>query len=660
MTENLNKTIADVWAHDYVVPLYQRNYAWGEDEIGQLLQDIYDYTPINNGLSAAYNNYYLGSLVVMRRRDDTLEVIDGQQRLTTLHLLCRYLNILKSPKLTFDSRPQVERFLDELFGGESWENFYARYSDTDNNKLVNLVAALHHIAHYRIKTSEEGDTTSLTEMSDSDKASFAKYLADNVVLVITPLPEDTDVAAYFEIMNNRGEQLKPHEVVKSLMMRKLSSAQRNMFANIWDACSQMNVPIQKSLGALRSAGLFGLEYNALDLTKVRVEDQGGELNENDKSKHEKGLSISEILTKKDNSINHNNNINDTDEFGNYNAIVNFPNFLMLAFRIYEAKVEGSETTPLNADLMKFEQPDFIKNPMDFMEDLLKLRVLFDRYVIKIQGDEDGEDDYSGSAQDGSVDLKWQLIQPYRYYDQKRNTSSLRWKNTFSGIEVNDDAVDDNKGQNRVVKQQSMLRVTFRQKNKDWLYRLLSFLMAQSGSGIEVTANDVVTMLDRYIAGYAENLFDKWQQENADIFNAGVNTPHFLLNYIDYLYWLAWIDKNTVMGEVLMVEDFTFKYLNTVEHHYPQDSQSLPKIDNVDSIGNLCLMSRRKNASLNNRDPLEKANRVDNKCLQPKRRVMYEITKFEASQARSWNVDCINAHANNVLKLISEAKNLLAL
>lgn len=205
----------------------------------------------------------------------------------------------------------------------------------------------------------------------------------------------------------------------------------------------------------------------------------------------------------------------------------------------------------------------------------------------------------------------------------------------------------------------MLRVTFRQKNKDWLYRLLLFLMEQSGDRIEVTAKEVICMLDRYISDYAEKMFDKWNQEDADIFNAGLNTPHFLLNYIDYLYWLAWKQKNSIVGEVLMIEDFTFKYLNTVEHHYPKDSKSLPKINNVDSIGNLCMMSRRKNASLNNRDPLEKANRVDNKGLQPKRRIMYETTKYEATQARNWNSDCINTHADNVRRLISEAHNILA-
>lgn len=43
--EQLNRTIEEVWRERYVVPLYQRNFAWTEDQIGQLLQDLYDHSP---------------------------------------------------------------------------------------------------------------------------------------------------------------------------------------------------------------------------------------------------------------------------------------------------------------------------------------------------------------------------------------------------------------------------------------------------------------------------------------------------------------------------------------------------------------------------------------------------------------------------------------
>jgi uncharacterized protein with ParB-like and HNH nuclease domain len=60
---NLNKSVKEVLQNDYVVPLYQRNYAWGDEEIFQLLQDIYE-----NFISNSKGNYFVGSLVVLKRK----------------------------------------------------------------------------------------------------------------------------------------------------------------------------------------------------------------------------------------------------------------------------------------------------------------------------------------------------------------------------------------------------------------------------------------------------------------------------------------------------------------------------------------------------------------------------------------------------------------
>ena len=92
--EKLNKTISQLWNDDYVVPLYQRNFAWQEPQIQQLIQDIYDHCHDND------THYYIGSLVVIQRADGIYEVIDGQQRLTTLHLLCKKLGSLDIPHLS--------------------------------------------------------------------------------------------------------------------------------------------------------------------------------------------------------------------------------------------------------------------------------------------------------------------------------------------------------------------------------------------------------------------------------------------------------------------------------------------------------------------------------------------------------------------------------
>ena len=88
-----DSTIFDTTDH-YVIPRYQRAYAWEDKEITQLIDDI-------NGIDSS-ENYYIGSLVVARVKDkmETYEVVDGQQRLTTLYLLLQYLVSVRHLHLT--------------------------------------------------------------------------------------------------------------------------------------------------------------------------------------------------------------------------------------------------------------------------------------------------------------------------------------------------------------------------------------------------------------------------------------------------------------------------------------------------------------------------------------------------------------------------------
>ena len=80
---------------DYVIPMYQRNYAWGKPEIQTLINDVIDACQKNSE-----TQYYIGTLVVFKRQDGRLEVIDGQQRFTTLTLLSIYLKNLAHDPIT--------------------------------------------------------------------------------------------------------------------------------------------------------------------------------------------------------------------------------------------------------------------------------------------------------------------------------------------------------------------------------------------------------------------------------------------------------------------------------------------------------------------------------------------------------------------------------
>lgn len=636
--KTLNRTISQVWNERYVIPLYQRNFAWTEDQIGQLLQDLYDHAPKSENDKYLCDNYYLGSLVLMKRRDGKWEVIDGQQRLTALHLICRYLEILKSPRLTFDSRPTVERFLDNLFSIKSWSEVVKENIRNDDSKIVRLKDALSIIETYKIRVDEKGNTSTLGSMSGTEKKLLADYISSKVILVCTPLPEDTDVASYFEIMNNRGEQLQPHEIIKSVLMRRLNYDNRKAFAEIWDACSQMNIPVQRTLSRIRTK-VFGDNFDTFT-TETIFDSYNSDENASE------SYTIDEILSG-DLGKNEPRNQENSDTDNEYRAIIDFPNFLMHVFRIYARKEGITPLPPLNSDDMPMQQPVYISNSLDFIKFLLKIRVLFDKYVIKIQG-----------LDDESEDLKWIMQRPYKDSD-----NNLRFRNTFSKEEPTDSDEVIESDNSRIIKQQSMLQVTFHnRKYKDWLNALLFWLDENTIESINVTGREMTRFLDKWIHSYYLELLkscneaEKKNEKKNNLFSSGVDTPHFLLNYIDYLYWLVWITSQKKESDIRYInklQDFQFKYYNSVEHHLPQSYELIDNVD-IDMIGNLCLISRRKNSSLNDKAPTEKAKLE--KGLQPKRRIMYEITKDNSH----WGGKEIEEHQQDIIKLLEQSRNILIL
>lgn len=101
------KLVADIKGAFYV-PSYQRGYRWGEDEVNRLLDDVFQ-----NG----QKNYCLQPVVV-RKKDDTFELVDGQQRLTTIYLIYKYMSDINPMffhkptfNLVYETREQSANFL---------------------------------------------------------------------------------------------------------------------------------------------------------------------------------------------------------------------------------------------------------------------------------------------------------------------------------------------------------------------------------------------------------------------------------------------------------------------------------------------------------------------------------------------------------------------
>lgn len=103
------KSIADLKNNNFNISHYQRGYRWEEDEVLALLQDIWDFAQIKNR-----SDFYCLQPVVVKKRKEGYNVIDGQQRLTTIFLILKFLRCEDYFKITYQSRPRSADFLKNI------------------------------------------------------------------------------------------------------------------------------------------------------------------------------------------------------------------------------------------------------------------------------------------------------------------------------------------------------------------------------------------------------------------------------------------------------------------------------------------------------------------------------------------------------------------
>jgi uncharacterized protein with ParB-like and HNH nuclease domain len=132
------KTINELQEYNFFIPSYQRGYRWSEKEVLELLNDISDFTPRLVSEDTEEKTWYCLQPVVIKEKSDNLfEVIDGQQRLTTIYLILYYLNQGfvearrdKLFQLDYETRLDSKEFLENLDSDKQNEKnidfFYVR------------------------------------------------------------------------------------------------------------------------------------------------------------------------------------------------------------------------------------------------------------------------------------------------------------------------------------------------------------------------------------------------------------------------------------------------------------------------------------------------------------------------------------------------------
>lgn len=597
---------------EYLIPMYQRNYAWEESHLSQLIQDIWDYHLFEK-------NYYIGTLVVHDRKDGTFETVDGQQRLTTLNIiLCALRNEVDTGEvdLTWYNRVNISY----EFRERSTRTLMALYKHTSDEDLDDVAIK---DMYYNVRRTIE------SIVPKDELKGFLEYFLNRVIVTRVILPVDTDLNHYFEIMNSRGEQLEKHEILKALIMR---SSSMNLYKSwligqIWDACADMDRYVPLNFTTELRNMIFGQQWN--DFNWDNLDDLVGQTRGIQKEASNEQFSIENVLGQSFSGI-----ANEEEKEGDrFESVLKFPGFLLQVLRVITKEDVALDDKRLLSTFDQYLKKDGFAD--EFILKMLELRFLYDRFVIRR--------DYKDDTVNGKMNL----------LTLTKQKESFSYNNTFGDTDEN----------HRVIMIESMFHVSLPSQNyKHWLCAVLNYVNEhKDGKGLadyledlaktymfgrflsNVDSNDgfyykAIFKPDEIVVGKPQNIVFPTFEEHIDF---------FIFNYIDYGIWHG--DKDAY-------SDFEFTSRSSVEHFYPQHPLSGPEMggEYLHDIGNLCLISNSKNSELSNYSPFAKTEHYYKAGYDSlKQKIMMEVVKNNknADNQNKWWTDEIVEHHGYIENIV---------
>ena len=227
----------------YRIPQYQRPYKWVNEQVEQLWDDIFE------AYESSIDNYFLGSIITARASDETgyIDVVDGQQRLTTLMILFCVLR---------DNFPDINK--------EDNQNLLTidivaiKNAITLNDKFdrLRLFTHLNHQSEFSTTILEEGATkeiesffkyqlkndqepiykfrntatifkNKLSALKEKERGNFVNYLFNKVQLIRIDCSNRDFAIKLFQVLNDRGMDLTAADLIKSYLIGELNFQLKN-------------------------------------------------------------------------------------------------------------------------------------------------------------------------------------------------------------------------------------------------------------------------------------------------------------------------------------------------------------------------------------------------------------------------------------------------
>lgn len=253
--KNIRLLLADKKA-DFLIPDYQRPYAWSEEECQTLWEDIFDFA-IPEGDATKFNSeeeYYLGPIVTFKNNNNKLEVIDGQQRLTTLMLLLRAFHISFG-----EMRDENSKKIKELIESCIWktDEFGNANKDllkidsevaTDNDKDEFLSILNTGMAPSSMKSKYAENYRYFQKKIDEFLHSYPGYFSylparilNNCILLPIEADNQNTALRIFSTLNDRGLPLSDADIFKAQFYKYYSDkGQKELFIKTWKELEELS------------------------------------------------------------------------------------------------------------------------------------------------------------------------------------------------------------------------------------------------------------------------------------------------------------------------------------------------------------------------------------------------------------------------------------
>ena len=593
------------------IPIYQRLFTWGDEQITVLIEDLWLHFLKNKG------EYHIGVMTVVDNAQlGRMDLVDGQQRMTVLVLLGiilrryypswdRFLTGNSNNKrLDFCARPDDSYYVSRILGyGRNDLDYHLDLEESDgyvNEKMRRGMCVIRN--HFNAITSEDG-------LPIITRFLFAKYIYENTCFFIQKLPADYTpklLNKHFESMNSTGRNLENHEILKVRLLETIETTEdREFLTFIWNTASNFNetvFPAYEDKGKDYENKLR-LIIGDKNLKEIFQQVSQGQTDITDKT-------IKDIL---DDSTKISPSGDKTSKDSNYKPFLTFTDFLLhVLFIMLNDDIRN------NIIIQEFFNPNNLltiareyigKNKevsaKAFIENVGKYRIIFDYYILRIDGN-------------GAYNL-------------------------LSSAEAEHDKLEQ---------YQAML---FSSTSRYTYYQWIPFILKTVKDNGTLPSNDEI-LGKLKIQDSENNKLEEFTKNSS--FGSFKN---YYFRRLDYYIWERVISPENVDKDVdkdlkTIIIDYKFHQYNSIEHLHPrsQRNQDIWDKDKINSFGNLALISESFNSSQGDdpmalkfariKDQIEREHRIESIKLA----LMYYSAEKDS---KKWTPECMEKHEEKMKEIL---------